>query len=114
MLTLEGTIRNVLTQNFKEKKDEFTGEITKATTQYKVQIEYTQPQPSGGDKIIIDDFNLKCDDGLQAYVEAYRKCIGRLVKVPVALWKIDGKAGLAIPRASLPIPIQAKPVAAAA
>lgn len=103
MLTLEGTIRNVLTAQFKEKKDDFTGEITPASTTFKVQIEYQMPQPSGDSKIIIDDFNLKSDDNLQAYVEQYRKLIGKTVKVPVALWKIDGKAGLAIPKASLPI-----------
>lgn len=106
MLTLEGTIRNVLTQSFKEKKDEFTGEITPASTTYKVQIEYTSPQPSGDSKIIIDDFNLKTDDDVKSYVDQYRKLIGKLVKVPVALWKIDGKAGLAIPKASLPVLLQ--------
>lgn len=113
MLTLEGTIRNVLTANFKEKKDEFTGEITPASTQYKVQIEYTSPQPSGDSKIVIDDFNLKCDDNLQGYVETYRKLIGKTVKVPVALWKIDGKAGLAIPKASLPMLITPRVAVAA-
>lgn len=106
MLTLEGTIRNVLAQSFKEKKDEFTGEITPASTTYKVQIEYTSPQPSGDSKIIIDDFNLKTDDDVKSYVDQYRKLIGKLVKVPVALWKIDGKAGLAIPKASLPVLLQ--------
>lgn len=108
MLTLEGTIRNVLTASYKEKKDQFTGEITPASVQHKVQIEYQMPQPSGESKIIIDDFNLKCDDNLQGYVEAYRKLIGKTVKVPVALWKIDGKAGLAIPKASLPMLIAPK------
>ena len=112
MLTLEGTIRNVLTASYKEKKDQFTGEITPASVQHKVQIEYQMPQPNGDSKIIIDDFNLKCDDNLQAYVETYRKCIGKTVKVPVALWKIDGKAGLAIPKACLPIPVAQRAPAA--
>lgn len=113
MLTLEGTIRNVLTAQFKEKKDDFTGEITPASTNFKVQIEYQMPQPSGDSKIIIDDFNLKSDDNLQAYVEQYRKLIGKTVKVPVALWKIDGKAGLAIPKASLPVLIAPRAIAPA-
>lgn len=113
MLTLEGIIRNVHSQHFKEQKDEFTGEIKKASTTHKVQIEYQMPQPGGDIKIIIDDFNLKCDDNLVAYVEQYRKMIGKTVKVPVALWKIDGKAGLAIPKASLPVLIASRATAPA-
>lgn len=106
MLTLEGTIRNVLTQKFKEKVDPLTGDITPASTTHKVQIEYNQPQQDGQNKIVIDDFNLKYDGDISKYLDVYRGSVGRIVRVPVALWKIDGKAGLAIPKGVLPTVLQ--------
>lgn len=106
MLTLEGLIRNVLSQSFKEKIDPLTGDITPASITHKVQIEYMQPQQNGENKIVIDDFNLKVDGDLPKFLDVYRSCVGKLVRVPVALWKIDGKAGLAIPKGILPVVLQ--------
>lgn len=108
MLTLEGLVRNVLSQSFKEKTDPLTGDITPASTTFKVQIEYTQPQQNGENKIVIDDFNLKCDGDLTKFLDGYRACVGKLVRVPVALWKIDGKAGLAIPKGVFPVVLQSQ------
>lgn len=111
MLTLEGLVRGITTTNYKEKTDEFTGVVTPASTQHKVQIEYTQPQQSGDNKIVIEDFNIKTDDNLAAHVEKFRGCTGKQVRIPLALWKVDGKAGLAIPKGCLPTLLQARPAA---
>lgn len=107
-LFLIGEIRNVLTKHNKERVDDVTGEVTKASITHKVQIEYVQAQPEGEDKIIIDDFNLK----EKAQVEACLALKGKMVRLPVALWKIDGKAGLSIPAGNLPTALS--PVAKAA
>lgn len=106
MLTLEGLVRNVLSQSFKEKIDPLTGDITPASITHKVQIEYMQPQQNGEQKIVIDDFNLKYEGDISILLKAYRGCIGKVVRVPLALWKIDGKAGLAIPKGVLPTVLQ--------
>lgn len=100
MIFIEGIIRGVITKHNKQKTDEFTGVITPASTTYKVQIEHSTPTELGEESLEIKDFNLKDN---QAVAEAYRKHIGSTVRCVIALWNIDGKAGLYIPQGLLPI-----------
>ena len=112
MLTLEGQIRGITSTTYKEKTDEFTGVVTPASTQFKVQIEYTEAQPGGDTKIVINDFNLKSSaPDIKPHVEKYRQLTGKQVRVQVALWKVDGKAGLAIPADVLPAVLTPRPAA---
>ena len=112
MLTLEGQIRGITTTTYKAKTDEFTGEVTPGATQSKVQIEYTEAQPGGESKIVINDFNLKSNaPDLKPHVEKYRALVGRTVRVQVSLWKMDGKAGLSIPSDVLPTVLTPRPAA---
>ena len=111
MLTLEGQIRGITSTAYKEKTDEFTGVISPASTQFKVQVEYTEAQPGGDTKIVISDFNLKSSGDIKAHIEKYRALIGRQVRLQVALWKLDGKSGLAIPSDVLPTVLTPRPAA---
>ena len=111
MLTLEGQIRGITSTTYKEKTDEFTGVVTPASTQFKVQVEYTEAQPGGDTKIVISDFNLKSSGDIKPHVEKYRALTGRTVRVQVALWKVDGKSGLAIPSDVLPTVLTPRPAA---
>lgn len=102
MITIEGLIRAVLTRSFKEKTDEVTGEVIPARKENKVQIEYLEPQQEGDHKVVVGSFTLKDDH----QVKACSAATGKIVRLPLALWVIDGKAGLYIPGHALPIVVK--------
>lgn len=109
MLTLTATILNVFPTN--EFKDPKTGEITPSG--HKAQLQYEEPVVGKGDqesgvKLVLKDFNIR------NLGDAYKKAIGKQVKVPVGIW-VDPesrKPGLYILRNSLPTvvnPVESKP-----
>lgn len=98
MLILQATVLNVF--QTAEFKDKMTGEITPAGS--KAQLQYLATVPAGGEKVILDDFNVR-DLG-----DKFKACIGKTVNVQVGLYvdQVSKKSKLFIPKGCLPTIVQ--------
>ena len=104
MLILIGRIERVT--HSKNTVDKDTGETVSAPPQLSI-IHTTNDDPESEQELV----KIKLKDPAQA--EAFRKCLGQFVRVPVRTWQSGERSGFWLERGVLPTVLQQAPKAAA-